>query len=104
MRTLLFWLLPLYNLFTAIGLVRQLAFHDANSPTSAPTPPHRLAVYAAWVLGAAAVANIPVVRDPRFMAMPYVLFALNLLAGWRLVERPQQHRRRTRDTEATVGR
>ncbi len=104
MRTVLFWLLPLYNLFTAVSLVRQLAFHDPNSPTSLSSPPHRAAVWIAWLLGAAAVANVLVVRDPRFMALPYVLFVLNLLASWRLIDRPQTQRRGARESGATAGR
>lgn len=103
MRTILFWLLPLYNLFTAIGLVRQLAFYDATSPTRLSTPPHRAAVWLSWLLGAAALANVLVVRDPRFMALPYVLFVLSLLASWRLTDRPRSRRGPAREAEAASG-
>jgi hypothetical protein len=100
MRSFLFWLLPLYNLVTAIGLLRQLAFHDPESPTSAPVAPRRAAVWLSWVLAAAAVASLFVVGDRRYFAVPFVLGALNALAIWRLTDRPRARRSATREASA----
>lgn len=103
MRTILFWLLPLYNLFTAAALVRQLAFHDADAAGTTFPRPHRAAVWLSWLLGAAAIGNLLVVRDARFMVLPYVLFVLNLLASWRFTDRPRARRRAALKADAGVG-
>ncbi len=82
MRTILLWLLPLYNLFVAIALLRRATSRDAGSER--PTPSGAV-VALCWSLTAVAVADFFVLRDPRFVAVPYVLFAINALADWRLV-------------------
>ncbi len=82
MRTILLWLLPLYNLFVAIALLRRAAFRDADSD---PRAPSGTIVALCWSLTAVAVADFFVLRDARFVAVPYVLFAINAFADWRLV-------------------
>lgn len=81
MRTILFWLLPIYNLVTAIALVRRVAFPAA--PEGGNGRPIVI-VGLAWVLVIVAAANILVIRRPAFMAVPYILFAAIALMSWRL--------------------
>jgi hypothetical protein len=80
MRTLLFWLLPIYNLVAAVLLVRSLRSSSDDGAPVAPAPPAALAI--AWVLLGATVLNIALVRDPRLIAAPYILFAANALLSW----------------------
>ncbi len=98
MRTILFWLLPLYNLFAAVTLLRRVAFSSSEDVATAPTPNPALKVLA-WTLTVAALAGVVMARDPRFIALPYVLFAINVLVTWRLGVRERADRGRTPRTD-----
>ena len=78
MRTLLFGLLPIYNLVAAGLLVRSLRSPSDAGVGRAPAA----ALALAWALLAATVVNIAVIRDPRLIAAPYILFAANALLSW----------------------